>query len=131
MLKNGALIIPDIYLNAGGVTVSYFEWTKNLNHIRYGRMSKQLEANRASGILDAVEKMTGKSFSPTERERLSRGADEIDLVRSGLENTMVDSYQEIRDAMRQNKKIKDLRTAAMAVAISKVAKSYESLGIFP
>ena len=94
-------------------------------------MSKQLEANRASGILDAVEKMTGKSFSPTERERLSRGADEIDLVRSGLENTMVDSYQEIRDAMRQNKKIKDLRTAAMAVAISKVAKSYESLGIFP
>ncbi len=131
MLKNGALIIPDIYLNAGGVTVSYFEWTKNLNHIRYGRMSKQLEANRASGILDAVEKMTGKSFSPTERERLSRGADEIDLVRSGLENTMVDSYQEIRDAKAQNKKIKDLRTAAMAVAISKVAKSYESLGIFP
>ncbi len=131
LLKNGAMIIPDIYLNAGGVTVSYFEWTKNLNHIRYGRMSKLLETSRTNGILDAVEKMTGKSFTSEERTRLSRGAEEIDLVRSGLENTMVESYREVRGALHQNKKIRDLRTAAMAVAISKVAKSYESLGIFP
>ena len=131
LLKAGAVIIPDIYLNAGGVTVSYFEWTKNLNHIRYGRMSKQLDTSRSNGILDAVEQMTGKTISAADRERLSRGADEVDLVRSGLENTMIDSYQEVRDAKAQNKKIKDLRTAAMAVAISKVARSYESLGIFP
>jgi glutamate dehydrogenase (NAD(P)+) len=131
LLKAGTLIIPDIYLNAGGVTVSYFEWTKNLNHIRYGRMGKLLEANRANYILNAVEGLTGERFSDADRAAMGKGADEIDLVRSGLEGTMVDSYREIRDAMRQNKKIKDLRTAAMAVAISKVAKSYESLGIFP
>jgi glutamate dehydrogenase (NAD(P)+) len=131
LLKNGALIIPDIYLNAGGVTVSYFEWTKNLNHIRYGRMGKLLEANRANYVLNAVEGLTGKRFSEADRANLGRGADEIDLVRSGLEGTMVDSYREIREAMAKNEKIKDLRTAAMAVAISKVAGSYESLGIFP
>jgi glutamate dehydrogenase (NAD(P)+) len=131
LLKNGALIIPDIYLNAGGVTVSYFEWTKNLNHIRYGRMGKLLEANRANYVLNAVEGLTGKQFSESDRASLGRGADEIDLVRSGLEGTMVDSYREIRSAMSTNHKIKDLRTAAMAVAISKVAQSYESLGIFP
>jgi glutamate dehydrogenase (NAD(P)+) len=131
LLKNGSLIIPDIYLNAGGVTVSYFEWTKNLNHIRYGRMGKLLEANRANYILNAVEGLTGKNFSAQDRTEMGRGADEIDLVRSGLEGTMVDSYREIREAMTKNKKIKDLRTAAMAVAISKVAKSYETLGVWP
>jgi glutamate dehydrogenase (NAD(P)+) len=131
LLSKGTLIIPDIYLNAGGVTVSYFEWTKNLNHIRYGRMAKRLEATRTDDILDAVEAMTGRQFSAEQRAALVRGADEIDLVRSGLEGTMVDSYREIRDALHANNKIKDLRTAAMAVAISKVAQSYESLGIFP
>jgi glutamate dehydrogenase (NAD(P)+) len=75
--------------------------------------------------------MTGKSFTDAERVTLSKGSDEIDIVRSGLEGTMVDAYREIREAVRANPKIKDLRTAAMAVAINKVAQSYESLGIFP
>jgi glutamate dehydrogenase (NAD(P)+) len=131
LLKKGSIIIPDIYLNAGGVTVSYFEWTKNIGHIRYGRMGKRLETARSNALLGSIEKMTGKSFAEAEREGLSRGSDEIDLVRSGLEGTMVDAYREIREAMQRNGKIKDLRTAAMAVAISKVAQSYESLGIFP
>jgi glutamate dehydrogenase (NAD(P)+) len=131
LLKNGSIIIPDIYLNAGGVTVSYFEWTKNIGHIRYGRMGKRLEAARSEAMLDSIQKMTGKDFTDAERMALAKGSDEIDIVRSGLEGTMVDAYREIREAARNNNKIKDLRTAAMAVAINKVAQSYESLGIFP
>jgi glutamate dehydrogenase (NAD(P)+) len=131
LLRKGSIIIPDIYLNAGGVTVSYFEWTKNIGHIRYGRMGKRLEAARGEALMGSIEKMTGKAFTESERAGMSRGADEIDIVRSGLEGTMVDAYREIREAMHQNNRIKDLRTAAMAVAIKKVAASYESLGIFP
>ena len=125
------LIIPDIYLNAGGVTVSYFEWVKNISHIRYGRMGKRLESAQQAQTLHAIEKLTGKAFDPQVWAALAKGADEIDLVRSGLEGTMVEAYHEIRDTLAQKPEISDLRTAAYVVAISKVAKSYESLGIWP
>src|SRR5699024_2311723 len=87
LLERGVYIIPDMYLNAGGVTVSYFEWLKNLSHKRFGRMEKRFTQNTNRAILDAVEDMTGKAASKVAREMIVRGADEIDLVNSGLEET--------------------------------------------
>jgi glutamate dehydrogenase (NAD(P)+) len=131
LLGKGILILPDFYLNAGGVTVSYFEWTKNINHIRYGRMGKRLEMTKGKQLLKAIEEATGTELETRKKKALAHGSDEIDIVRSGLEGTMVDAYRSIRDAMKRNPKLKDLRTAAFAVAIQKIATSYESLGIFP
>lgn len=131
LLRKGVLIIPDIYLNAGGVTVSYFEWLKNLSHVRFGRMQKRFEHNAYESILEVVEKFTGKTLSEKEKEFLSRGADEIDLVNSGLEETMINSYNDIRNIRETREGVNDLRSAAFVCAIDKVAKSYLSLGIFP
>ena len=131
LLKNNVLIIPDIYCNAGGVTVSYFEWLKNLSHVRFGRMGKRYEQATFDRLLVAVEHATGKSFSENERRAITRGADEIDLVNSGLEETMVSAYNEIREQAKRNAKIPDLRTAAFVEAINKVALAYLELGIFP
>ena len=131
LLARNIVIIPDIYLNAGGVTVSYFEWTKNIGHIRFGRMGKRLEAFKENQFMDAVERVTGGEFEPAERRMFGRGADEVDIVRSGLEGTMIDAYREIRAVFKRKRGVKDLRTAAYAVAIEKVAHAYENLGIFP
>jgi glutamate dehydrogenase (NAD(P)+) len=131
LLKRGIVIIPDIYLNAGGVTVSYFEWTKNIGHIRYGRMGKRLEMARGRLMIRAIERATSVEFDKSERRKFTQGAEEIDIVRSGLEGTMVDAYRELRTAMKRNPKLHDLRTAAYAVAIEKIAAAYQSLGIFP
>jgi glutamate dehydrogenase (NAD(P)+) len=94
----GTLVIPDIYANAGGVTVSYFEWLKNLSHVRFGRLE---------------------------------GPDELSTVNSGLERTMTLAYQEIRETLRRQPGLQDLRTAAFLTAINKVARVYLELGIFP
>jgi glutamate dehydrogenase (NAD(P)+) len=131
LLKKGIIIIPDFYLNAGGVTVSYFEWLKNLSHMRFGRMEKRFDANRYSGIIESIEQITGKKVGKVERDFLAKGADEIDLVNSGLEETMISSYEEIRDAWKENKEIPDLRTAAFVVAIKKIGSDYINMGIFP
>ena len=131
LLDRGILIIPDIFLNAGGVTVSYFEWTKNISHIRYGRMGKRLEAAQQSQTLDAIERLTGRNFDQRDRRALAKGSDEVDLVRSGLEGTMVEAYNEVRDFMHGNRQVRDLRNAAYAVAITKIAQTYQSLGIWP
>lgn len=129
--QRGVLILPDVYLNAGGVTVSYFEWLKNLSHVRFGRMGKRFEANINMKILQAVEKLTGKKLPAETVSEIAYGAEEEDLVNSGLEDTMVTAYNEIRDIkMRLGKKV-DLRTAAFLCAIDKVATSYLELGIFP
>ncbi len=128
---SGVVIVPDIYLNAGGVTVSYFEWTKNISHMRFGRMSKRFDAGREQRYLELIEAATGVKLSDEKRELLGLGADEVDLVRSGLENTMTDAYQEIMAAMEADDRIKDLRTAAYIVSIKKVATTYISMGIFP
>ncbi len=92
-------IIPDIYLNAGGVTVSYFEWTKNISHMRFGRIAKRFEAAREKRSLEAIEEVTGRSFDPDLVQALTKGPDEIDLVRSGLEGTMAEAFEEIIGAM--------------------------------
>jgi glutamate dehydrogenase (NAD(P)+) len=131
LLKKGVAIIPDIYLNAGGVTVSYFEWLKNLSNVRFGRMGKRAEEAGFQRIVDAIERHTGHNIALDERRSLTKGSDEADLVRSGLEDTMVEAYREMREAMINNPNIHDLRTAAFYIAIRKIALSYEMMGIFP
>ncbi|MGI8584258.1 MAG: Glu/Leu/Phe/Val family dehydrogenase [Chitinophagaceae bacterium] len=127
----GIIVVPDMYLNAGGVTVSYFEWLKNLSHVRYGRMEKRFTENMNHHILGQMEELTGKKVSSIEREFIMHGADEVDLVRSGLEETMITATKEIMDIWNANPNIPDMRTAAYVCAINKVATSYAELGIFP
>ncbi|MFV1979700.1 MAG: Glu/Leu/Phe/Val dehydrogenase [Rhodothermia bacterium] len=131
LLDRGVLIIPDMYLNAGGVTVSYFEWLKNLSHVRFGRMSNRVESTEKTEILETIESLTGKSIDPQTFKRIAAGANEHVLVRSGLEETMTFAYNEIRDIRNRHGDDVDLRTAAFISAIDKVAVSYMSLGIFP
>ena len=131
--KRGILVIPDTFLNAGGVTVSYFEWLRNLSHVRFGRLGKRYEDRTQHVMRHAVEKATGYKFSEDELE-LIHGADEEDLVNSGLQDTMITAYQEIRETRmqyRSDEKEVDYRTAAFINAIHRIAKSYMQLGIFP
>lgn len=127
----GVLIVPDMYLNAGGVTVSYFEWLKNLSHVRYGRLEKRFDENMNTHIVQQMEGLTGKKIGAPDREFILRGAEEVDLVRSGLEETMIAATREIVDILQKNPAIPDMRTAAYVCAINKVATSYAELGIFP
>ena len=129
--EKGILVIPDIYANAGGVTVSYFEWVKNLSHVRFGRMSKRHEMANELAMVRAIETATGKSFTEAERAALAKGPDEQDLVNSGLEETMISAYQELVDVKEKHPGVPDLRIAAFLDAIHKVARSYMELGIFP
>lgn len=129
--KKGTIVIPDMYLNAGGVTVSYFEWLKNLSHVRYGRMEKRFTENVNSSILNQIEELTGKKSNDHARKLIMHGPDEVDLVYSGLEETMINATHEIMNAWRENPAIPDMRTAAYVVAINKVATIYAELGIFP
>ncbi len=131
LLKKGILVMPDMFVNAGGVVVSYFEWLKNLSHVRFGRMDKRFEEGSNLRIVDTVERLTGKSLTLAERQVIARGADEEDLVNSGLEDTMIDSYHTIGEIYFGNPKVKDMRTAAFVSSIDKIATSYMSLGIFP
>lgn len=125
------LVLPDTYLNAGGVTVSYFEWAKNLSHLRFGRMQKRFEEGAFRRLVKAVEDAAGKSFSNEERLILTKGASEEDLVISGLEETMALAFHNIRGTQRLYNGNADLRMAAIINAIDKIACCYEDLGIFP
>lgn len=134
MRKKGIVIIPDMYANAGGVTVSYFEWVKNLSHIRFGRMQRRQEEGRHQLVVDELERLSsdkglGWQLSPGFKEKYLRGADELELVRSGLDDTMRISYQTMRDVWHERDDVEDLRTAAYIVAISKVAASYRAKGL--
>jgi glutamate dehydrogenase (NAD(P)+) len=131
LLKKGVMIIPDIYINAGGVTVSYFEWLKNLSHVKFGRMQKRFEEQTQRNFIKLVEDFTGKSVSRSRIDQIIHGADELDLVNSGLEDTMIEAYRDIRAFKKRNKAIKDLRTAAFALSINKIRDSYYAMGIFP
>jgi glutamate dehydrogenase (NAD(P)+) len=131
LLRKGVLVIPDIYLNAGGVTASYFEWLKNLSHVRFGRMGKRFDQTTFENMLRVVETTTGKKLSDEEIKRIARGADEIDLVNSGLEETMAVAYHQIHEIWKTDSRIPGLRTAAFISAINKIATSYAELGIFP
>lgn len=129
--KKGILVVPDMYLNAGGVTVSYFEWLKNLSHVRYGRMEKRFTENLNSHILEQMENLTNKKVTATERKFIMHGPEEVDLVHSGLEETMITATREIMEIWKSNPDIPDMRTAAYVCAINKVGTSYAELGIFP
>ncbi len=131
LAKKGVIVVPDMFLNAGGVTVSYFEWLKNLSHVRYGRLGKRFDENMNIHILGQIEELTGKKVSEKERKFIAHGADEVDLVYSGLEETMITALHEVREKSLEHKKIKDMRTAAYVCAIDKVGAAYEQLGIFP
>jgi len=131
LVNKGILVIPDLYLNAGGVTVSYFEWLKNLSHVRYGRLEKRFTEGQNAAILEQIEELTGKKVVGSQKDLLLHGPDEVDLVRSGLEETMINSTHEIMDCWKANPEIRDMRTAAFVVAINKVGTSYQELGIFP
>lgn len=128
----GVVIIPDLYANAGGVTVSYFEWVKNLSHIRFGRMQRREEEARHRMLIDEIEGATGKKLSEKFKENYIKGSDELTLVRSGLDDTMRGAYGDMRKLWhehRKNNKNFDLRTAAYMIAIGRVADSYKSLGL--
>jgi glutamate dehydrogenase (NAD(P)+) len=127
----GTLVVPDMYLNAGGVTVSYFEWLKNLSHVRYGRLEKRFTENQNKNILNQIEGLTGKKVADNHKIMIEHGPDEVDLVYSGLEETMITATREIMECWKQYPEIPDMRTAAYVVAINKVATSYNELGIFP
>ena len=132
--KKGTVIIPDMYANAGGVTVSYFEWVKNISHIRFGRLGRRQEEARHRLITRELERLDDQlgdawSLSPDFKRKYLRGADELELVRSGLDDTMRISYQQISDVWHAREDIADLRTAAYLVAIEKVAASYRALGL--
>jgi len=115
-------------VNAGGVTVSYFEWIKNLSHIRFGRLDRRQEELRGQNIIEAIESVAGKV--PKEiRRKLSYGSNELDLVRSGLDDTMRTAYQNISETHRAHDDVPDLRTAAFRIAIEKIAKAYTEMGL--
>lgn len=128
--QKGVVMIPDIYLNAGGVTVSYFEWIKNLSHIRFGRLTRRHEVSQNDLLLKAIESNGHKI--PTElAEKLCHGPNELDLVRSGLDDTMRNAFQQIRERYWSHDKIESYRIAAMAIAIEKIALSYQDRGVYP
>ena len=127
----GITVIPDVYANAGGVTVSYFEWTKNLQHLRYGRLDKRSGAQMQQSLIDGIETVSGKPFPPDLRDKLLRGVGELELVRSGLEETMVEAFRQIAELKRSEPTIPDMRVAAFVSSLRKIVTSYEQLGIWP
>ena len=130
ILRNsGVVIIPDLCANAGGVTVSYFEWIKNLTHIRFGRMQRRQQESQFESLISGVESMTGKHFPENDRSAVLSGATEINLVRSGLEDTMRGAYSAISKTWNDKDNVPDLRTAAMMIAVERIAHSYISIGI--
>lgn len=129
--ERGVCVLPDAYINAGGVTVSYFEWLKNLQHVRFGRMEKRFEESSARQMLAAIESATGHIFSERQIADFAHGATEIDLVNSGLEETMVQALHELREVRLRHRDRVDLRTASMVLAIDKIAAAYADRGIFP
>ncbi len=128
--KRNITIIPDAYVNAGGVTVSYFEWIRNLSHIRFGRMERRFDEIKGQHYISALQNMTQKDIPEWMQKEIIKGANELDLVRSGLDYTMRNAYQELRDTLETNDKVNDFRTAAYVVAISKIARSYFDLGVY-
>ncbi|QYK40875.1 MAG: Glu/Leu/Phe/Val dehydrogenase [Paracoccaceae bacterium] len=132
--QKGCVIIPDMYANAGGVTVSYFEWVKNLSHIRFGRMQRRAEEARSRLIVEELERLSadkglGWTLSPDFKHKFLTGSDELALVRSGLDDTMRTAYQAMREVWHGRPDVEDLRVAAYVVSISRVASTYQSKGL--
>ena len=129
--EKGVVSIPDVYLNAGGVTVSYFEWIKNLSHIRFGRIQKRYDEGKYEQLILAIESSTGHAIPQALKEQICKGSEEIDLVRSGLDDTMREAWKAIRERFWTNDEIKSYRIAAMSIAIEKIHNSYRTMGVYP
>ncbi len=132
--KRGCVIIPDMYANAGGVTVSYFEWVKNLGHIRFGRMQRRQEESRHLLLVEELRRITAEAglkgpLSDEFTRHYLHGAGELELVRSGLDDTMRAAYQAMREVWHGRDDVNDLRVAAYIVSIDRVAKSYRAKGL--
>jgi len=127
--KNGTVIIPDMYANAGGVTVSYFEWVKNLSHIRFGRMERRQEEARHQLLIDELERVEGHDLSDGFKQKYLHGAGELELVRSGLDDTMRAAYGAMREVFHSRDDVNDLRVAAYLVAIDRVSAGYRAKGL--
>ena len=130
----GVVVIPDMYANAGGVTVSYFEWVKNLSHIRFGRMQRREEEARNMLLVNELNRLDSFmgdkwSMTPEFKEQYLRGAGELELVRSGLDDTMRNAYQQMSQRWHSDSRVDDLRTSAFLLAIEKVAASYRAKGL--
>ena len=125
----GVTVLPDVFVNAGGVTVSYFEWTRNLSHMRFGRLQRRYDELRGQNVVEAMETISGNELPKDMSRQISKGANELDLVRSGLDDTMRMAFQDIREVMKTYPDIKDYRTAAYVLAITKIAQSYYDLGL--
>ena len=129
LLRRGKVILPDVLMNAGGVTVSYLEWVKNVSHIRFGRLDRRLEESRGHQIVRVIEEMTGRPVPAELAAPLVKGAGELDRVRSGLDDTMRTAYQAIREVRLARRNVPDLRTAAFIVGIDKIARAYDEMGL--
>jgi len=126
--ERGITVLPDAYVNAGGVVVSYFEWVRNLSHMRFGRMEKRFEESRGRHIIEAIEKVSGEKVSPRTLKDLTSGPDELSLVRSGLDDTMRSAYEQIR-LEKEKRGLGDYRTAAFVIAIEKISRAYLDVGV--
>ncbi len=127
--ENGCVIIPDLYANAGGVTVSYFEWVKNLSHIRFGRLQRRQEEARQIDLMQEIESLTGNTLSEGFKQSFKNGSSEIDLVRSGLDDTMRNTYQITREIWRRSNDNIDLRMASYILAIKRIATAYSAMNL--
>jgi glutamate dehydrogenase (NAD(P)+) len=127
--RRGVTVLPDVYANVGGVTVSYFEWTRNISHMRFGRLQRQYDAMRGENLVSAMENLSDKKVDEQSRRKIVSAASELDLVRSGLEDTMRCAFQDIRDTMKKYPEITDYRTAAYALALDKIVQNYEDIGL--
>ena len=129
--SRGLLVIPDVYANAGGVIVSYFEWLKNLSHVKFGRLERRYQVRADHRLLTAIESLSGRQLSDTDRAEIVQPLDELTVVNSGLEQTLIDAYHQIRETRDRTRGITELRTAAYSLAIDRVAQAYLELGVFP
>ena len=132
--ERGVVIVPDMYANAGGVTVSYFEWVKNLSHISFGRLERRQEEDRHRLLVEELERLSadrglGWTLSTGFKQRYLTGANELELVRSGLDDTMRGAFQQMHQQMESDPRVPDLRTAGFMVSIRRIAESYHSLGL--
>ena len=128
--EKGVTILPDAYVNAGGVIVSYFEWVRNISHMRFGRMQRRLDEQRGQSITAALQELTGNQLSSVLRDKISNGADEFSVVRSGLDDSMRLAFQAIKEMRDSRDNVEDYRTAAYVVAVDKISRSYMDVGIY-
>ena len=129
MQKKGIDVLPDIYVNSGGVVVSYFEWVKNITHVRFGRLQRRYEENKMNELIQVIEDATGRSIPDKYKANIIHGVQEIDLVNSGLEDVMRETFKEIMKNMEIFKKKVSLRTATYAIALNKLKQYHKDMGV--